>query len=193
MACNTAGSFRWDRFVRSSLASSMLGFIKGGSVEFIASFDNSSSVVSTSLVCKSGIQYALNTCQSHKLTSPFSSANTNFTLSPSTTFFVTSEATQPSVWSGCHAFVPTSYVFDILAVLCSCYSQSVDLLLLPPPNTVSSFTAYATFLNPESQRQREMELGQSVPRQKQRGRKNILRAVVGVGVADHIPLEFCES
>ena len=30
--CSPAGSFKCDRFVRSSLASSMVGFIKGGSV-----------------------------------------------------------------------------------------------------------------------------------------------------------------
>lgn len=41
-------------------------------------------------------------------TSPFSSLKVKITLSPSTCFFVTSEATQPSVASGCHALVPTS-------------------------------------------------------------------------------------
>jgi hypothetical protein len=30
MACKTAGSFRWERFVKSSLASSIEGFISGG-------------------------------------------------------------------------------------------------------------------------------------------------------------------
>jgi hypothetical protein len=41
-------------------------------------------------------------------TSPFARAKTKKTLSPSTFFEVTSEATQPSVASGCQAFVPTS-------------------------------------------------------------------------------------
>jgi hypothetical protein len=41
-------------------------------------------------------------------TSPFARAKTRKILSPSIFFEVTSEATQPSVASGCHAFVPTS-------------------------------------------------------------------------------------
>ena len=41
-------------------------------------------------------------------TSPFSSLKTSFTLSPAICLSVTSEATQPSVVSGCHARVPMS-------------------------------------------------------------------------------------
>lgn len=46
-------------------------------------------------------------------TSPLSRAKTSLTLSPSMVFWLTSEATQPSVWSGCQALVPTSYVCDM--------------------------------------------------------------------------------
>jgi hypothetical protein len=41
-------------------------------------------------------------------TSPLSSLKTSLTLSPSICFSETSEATQPSVTSGCHARVPMS-------------------------------------------------------------------------------------
>ncbi len=41
-------------------------------------------------------------------TSPFCSLNTRATLGPRTSFLTTSEATQPSVASGCQALVPTS-------------------------------------------------------------------------------------
>jgi hypothetical protein len=51
-----AGSLRCDRFVKSSLASSMVGFIKGGSFELLGSA-RASSVVSIFFVChhKTGI------------------------------------------------------------------------------------------------------------------------------------------
>lgn len=42
------------------------------------------------------------------LTSPFSSWSSSRTLSPSTVFLTTSDATQPSVGSGCQTLVPTS-------------------------------------------------------------------------------------
>jgi hypothetical protein len=51
-----------------------------------------------------GVPYALPTVP----TSPFSSLNTSFTLSPAICLSETSEATQPSVVSGCHARVPMS-------------------------------------------------------------------------------------
>lgn len=41
-----AGSLRWDRLVRSSLASSIAGFIKGGMEELLSSC-SAASVVST--------------------------------------------------------------------------------------------------------------------------------------------------
>lgn len=45
-----AGSLRWERLVRSSLASSIVGFIKGGSAEALP-FWRSSSETSNVLVC----------------------------------------------------------------------------------------------------------------------------------------------
>lgn len=45
-----AGSFRWDKLVKSSLASSMVGFISGGN-EGSLSFVKASSEISTLLVC----------------------------------------------------------------------------------------------------------------------------------------------
>jgi hypothetical protein len=47
-----AGSFRCDRLVRSSLASSMAGFISGGSFDVHGSPWRESTVVSIVLVCK---------------------------------------------------------------------------------------------------------------------------------------------
>lgn len=44
-----AGSFKWERFVRSSLASSIAGFINGGRLELLSTC-NSACVVSISLV-----------------------------------------------------------------------------------------------------------------------------------------------
>jgi len=41
-------------------------------------------------------------------TSPLSNWKTSETFEPSTVFLITSEATQPSVGSGCQALVPTS-------------------------------------------------------------------------------------
>jgi hypothetical protein len=41
-------------------------------------------------------------------TSPFASSNSSVILPPSSVLDMTSDATQPSVASGCHAFVPTS-------------------------------------------------------------------------------------
>ena len=41
-------------------------------------------------------------------TSPLSSLKTSLALPPSTDLLTSSEATQPSVASGCHALVPTS-------------------------------------------------------------------------------------
>ena len=51
------------------------------------------------------------------LTSPFARRNRSLTLSPLTSRFSTSEATHPSVGSGCHARVPTSYICAMIAVL----------------------------------------------------------------------------
>lgn len=111
-----AGSFRCDKFVRSSLASSMAGFIKGGRFGSLPSC-TAAKVVSTVFVCR-----ALSVSQVHSSslaaaeqcsvqhTSPFSSLKTNLTLSPATCLSVTSEATQPSAVSGCQARVPTSYM-----------------------------------------------------------------------------------
>lgn len=52
-------------------------------------------------------------CRGH--TSPLASWKTSVTLSPSRFFCSTSEATHPSVTSGCQALVPTSYVAAMLA------------------------------------------------------------------------------
>lgn len=48
--CIPAGSLRWDKFVKSSLASSMAGFISGGRLASLPVWiaDN---VVSTVLLC----------------------------------------------------------------------------------------------------------------------------------------------
>lgn len=46
-----AGSLRWERFVRSSLASSIVGFIRGGREALFACV-NASSVASIDLVCQ---------------------------------------------------------------------------------------------------------------------------------------------
>ena len=43
-----------------------------------------------------------------KQTSPFARAKISIILSPFAVFETTSDATHPSVASGCHAFVPTS-------------------------------------------------------------------------------------
>lgn len=112
-----AGSFRCERFVKSSLASSIVGFIKGGSFELLESA-RASSVVSIDLVCHHALRQLWEIIQSltwsetatdgGHLTSPFASVKTSVILSPFADFEVTSEATQPSVASGCHAFVPTS-------------------------------------------------------------------------------------
>lgn len=103
-----AGSFRCERFVRSSLASSMAGFISGGRFASLPVW-MAKMVVSTDLVCAVHRQPQ---CPSRlpvrEHTSPFSSLKTSFTLSPAICFSVTSEATQPSVVSGCHARVPMS-------------------------------------------------------------------------------------
>lgn len=48
-------------------------------------------------------------------TSPLASWKTSVTFSPSMFFCSTSEATQPSVASGCQALVPTSYVAAMVA------------------------------------------------------------------------------
>lgn len=45
-----AGSLRWERFVKSSLASSIVGFIRGGREALFACV-NASSVVSIDLLC----------------------------------------------------------------------------------------------------------------------------------------------
>lgn len=122
-----AGSLRWDKFVRSSLASSMAGFIKGGRLGSLPVW-MASRVVSTFLVWKAHGQHArfarqvagegvscvnvyVCTCVYVHVcvrTSPFSSVKTSVTLSPAICLSVTSEATQPSVVSGCHARVPMS-------------------------------------------------------------------------------------
>lgn len=47
-----AGSFKWDRFVRSSLASSIVGFINGGRLESESS-SNAAAVISTFFCCSS--------------------------------------------------------------------------------------------------------------------------------------------
>lgn len=107
-----AGSLRCDKLVKSSLASSMAGFINGGSLSSLPVW-MASRVVSTVLVCTIHDQYPLPTgfavhgcgCGS---TSPFSRVKTSVTLSPAICLSVTSEATQPSVVSGCHARVPMS-------------------------------------------------------------------------------------
>ncbi len=44
-----AGSLRWDRLVRSSLASSMVGFISGGSDGWLLLLARASAVTSTTL------------------------------------------------------------------------------------------------------------------------------------------------
>lgn len=106
-----AGSFRWDKFVRSSLASSMAGFIKGGRFGLLSTC-SSACVVSTVFVYTSDTRISslgdLYQSIGVKQTSPFSNVNTSCTLSPSTNFSVTSDATHPSVGSGCQARVPTS-------------------------------------------------------------------------------------
>lgn len=85
----------------------------------MASSDNAASVVSTVFSCEYHVggpfSRHINTANIVKLTSPFSRVKTSFTLSPSTDLWETSEATQPSVASGCHALVPTSYVCDMAA------------------------------------------------------------------------------
>lgn len=85
----------------------------------MASSDSAASVVSTVFSCKNCVGkpcHLFTYCI--KLTSPLSRVKTSFTLSPSTDLCETSEATQPSVASGCHALVPTSYVCDMAAAAC---------------------------------------------------------------------------
>lgn len=111
-ACIPAGSFRWERLVRSSLASSMEGFINGGKDGLFGSW-SSACVVSTIFVygCGNGrsvLGSPRSTWHWTTHTSPFSHKNSRITLSPSTRFSLTSEGIQPSVGSGCHALVPTS-------------------------------------------------------------------------------------
>lgn len=91
----------------------MAGFMSGGRFGSLPSWI-AASVVSTVLVCGSpcqpctppGLPYRRGGKGVH--TSPFSSVKTSVTLSPATCLSVTSEATQPSAVSGCHARVPTS-------------------------------------------------------------------------------------
>lgn len=121
-----AGSLRCERFVKSSLASSMVGFINGGREG--SPFWRASTANSRVLVCRreehgQRQRYGWMDVprgrvswqrQQHrgflisKRTSPFSNWKTSDALSPLTVLLTTSEATQPSVASGCHALVPTS-------------------------------------------------------------------------------------
>ena len=56
MTCiSPAGSFKWDKLVRSSLASNIVGFINGGSEVSEPSW-RAASVVSTVLVCTPDLQ-----------------------------------------------------------------------------------------------------------------------------------------
>jgi hypothetical protein len=56
--CVPAGSFRWDRFVRSSLASSMAGFISGGRLSSLPVW-MADSVVTTVFFCRGIVSCAL--------------------------------------------------------------------------------------------------------------------------------------
>jgi hypothetical protein len=108
-----AGSLRWERFVRSSLASSIVGFIRGGrrgssplcraSTETSMVFDWSNPHV-RQLV----IRIIARGPEVREHTSPFSSWKTRLAFSPLIVLLTSSDATQPSAASGCHALVPTS-------------------------------------------------------------------------------------
>lgn len=89
----------------------MVGFIKGGS-EGSLPLCKASAETSTVLVLKihvasvAGQQADGDGELLH--TSPFSSWKTSLALVPSIVLLISSEATQPSAASGCHALVPTS-------------------------------------------------------------------------------------
>ncbi len=115
-----AGSLRWERFVKSSLASSIVGFMSGGNEGSLPDC-KASRETSTSLVCNAAALVSDRNArrgargpeermgqQKGEPTSPLSSLKLKITLEPLTVFLTTSEATQPSVVSGCHALVPTS-------------------------------------------------------------------------------------
>lgn len=127
-----AGSLRCERLVRSSLASSMAGFISGGRFGSLPSW-MASSVVSTVFVCgvdsqpmrSVGVDAALQHYSiAGRHTSPVSRVKTSVTLSPATCLSVTSEATQPSAVSGCQARVPTSKMCAMVCVSGGQSSQS---------------------------------------------------------------------
>lgn len=84
--------------MRSSLASSMAGFISGGS-ELLLPSCRAATVVSTVLTydtTPSQRPYS-STMFFRGCTSPFANRNTSLALSPSTRFSSTSDAIQPSV------------------------------------------------------------------------------------------------
>jgi hypothetical protein len=69
VACVPAGSFKWDRLVRSSLASSMAGFISGGRFSSLPVW-MADSVVSTDFFCECIVSCALSRGQSRSVGVP---------------------------------------------------------------------------------------------------------------------------
>ena len=80
-----AGSFKYDRFVRSSLASSMVGFMSGGRLGLESSC-SAATVVSNVRLYRSRVNSDASIVTGLPvvgvLTSPLPSSNTSVTLSP---------------------------------------------------------------------------------------------------------------